>query len=382
MGDREALIDKARGIDILEAALRMGAALRRSSPSEHCGPCPMCGGHDRFSVNTRKQIFHCRNCMSKGDPADVIALTMKKEGKSFEEAVEWLTNQDMPSRPVAPRADREAAETKYREKEIDTARGIWRAGGSIEGTPAEAYLEARGIDHLPPGYELRFIASQPYWHAWKGEAEPSVIHRGAVLLGKVTDDKGDIIGCHITWLDADRPGDKVKLPNRDWREGDNPKDRFLDPKKLRGSKRRAAERIQTPKGGGKRLVIGEGRETVLSVWLAERATMKASWSHYWSAIDLGHLAGKAASQVNHPTLKGPKGRPARVGIAVPAEDATTILIPDEVTEIVLLGDGDSEHFATELALRRAAARYERQGRVIKIAWAPEGQDFNDLLGVA
>jgi hypothetical protein len=37
---------------------------------------------------------------------------------------------------------------------------------------------------------------------------------------------------------------------------------------------------------------------------------------------------------------------------------------------------------TENAMERAARRYARQGRVIRIAFAPSGLDFNDLLKAA
>jgi hypothetical protein len=39
---------------------------------ERAGPCPVCGGRDRFSVNVRKQVFNCRGCQIGGD---VIKLT-------------------------------------------------------------------------------------------------------------------------------------------------------------------------------------------------------------------------------------------------------------------------------------------------------------------
>jgi len=65
---------------------------------------------------------------------------------------------------------------------------------------------------------------------------------------------------------------------------------------------------------------------------------------------------------------------------VPAEDDGHGLgIPDHVTDILLLGDGDSDRPTTENALRRFAARWTRPGRRIRAAWADEGGDFNDML---
>jgi hypothetical protein len=56
-----------------------------------------------------------------------------------------------------------------------------------------------------------------------------------------------------------------------------------------------------------------------------------------------------------------------------------IAVPDSISDIVLLGDGDSDRFVTGCALVRAAARFARPGRTVRAAWAPAGKDFNDLL---
>lgn len=373
--EREAWVEQARAADILSAAQRLGAALKRAG-SEWVGPCPAgCSSHDGFSVNPRKNVFNCRK---GGDGGDVIRLVMHAKACDFNAAVTWINDESAPA-PERKARPNPPDDAKYREKEIAKARGIWAAGVAIAGTAAEAYLRARGIDRLPPGYELRFAAEQPYWHKADNDIEAKVIHSGPALLGALSLPDLTITGCHITWLNPDQPGHKLALWDPDTMgEGKTPM--LLPAKKLRGSKRRAAEKIQNPKGGGKRLVLGEGRETVLSVWLAERATMRAAWTYYWSAIDLGHLGGKARDTVVHPTLMRPDGKPLRVPGPIPDQQPERDLaIPDEVTELVLLGDGDSDRFTTEMALRRAGARFDRQGRVCKIAWAPEGQDFNDML---
>jgi len=70
-------------------AERYGATLRRAAVNEFVGPCPVCGGKDRFSVNIRKRLFNCRQCSAGGD---AIALAMHVKGYSFAEAVEDLTD--------------------------------------------------------------------------------------------------------------------------------------------------------------------------------------------------------------------------------------------------------------------------------------------------
>ena len=55
------------------------------------------------------------------------------------------------------------------------------------------------------------------------------------------------------------------------------------------------------------------------------------------------------------------------------------MIPDSVIELILLGDGDSDPFTTQMALARGAARYARPGLSVRVAMAPQGRDFNDVL---
>lgn len=103
----------------------------------------------------------------------------------------------------------------------------------------------------------------------------------------------------------------------------------------------------------------------------------------WSSVSLGNLCGRALDRVRHPTLTitdslnrvrrklVPGTQPDPASVALP--------IPESVTELWLLGDGDSDPFETEVALRRAQARYRVPGRTVRIAWAERGQDFNDML---
>jgi DNA primase len=57
---------------------------------EFAGPCPFCGGKDRFRVwpNADSPGFWCRQCEAHGD---VFSYLMKREGLAFGEAVEWVS---------------------------------------------------------------------------------------------------------------------------------------------------------------------------------------------------------------------------------------------------------------------------------------------------
>jgi hypothetical protein len=55
--------------------------------------CPKCGGDDRFSINTAKQVFDCRGC---GKGGDVIALVQLLDCADFKSACATLTSQPPP----------------------------------------------------------------------------------------------------------------------------------------------------------------------------------------------------------------------------------------------------------------------------------------------
>ena len=88
-------LEEARAIRIEDEAARRGIKLR--GVNERSGPCPACGGEDRFSINIKKQLWNCRGCQTGGD---VIALVRHLDGVSFEDALEMLAG-----RPAARRLD-------------------------------------------------------------------------------------------------------------------------------------------------------------------------------------------------------------------------------------------------------------------------------------
>jgi DNA primase len=75
----EAWTARARTVRIEDETARRGIKLKRVG-AEQVGPCPKCGGEDRFSINVKKQVFHCRGCDGGGD---VIALVKHLDGCDF-----------------------------------------------------------------------------------------------------------------------------------------------------------------------------------------------------------------------------------------------------------------------------------------------------------
>jgi hypothetical protein len=83
--------DRARAVLIQNEIDRRGIKL--SGSVERYGPCPKCGGEDRFSINISKQVFNCRGCDKGGD---VIALVEHLDGVDFIAAGTTLTGEPPP----------------------------------------------------------------------------------------------------------------------------------------------------------------------------------------------------------------------------------------------------------------------------------------------
>ena len=78
---RADLLERARGVRLEDEIAHRGIKLRRQG-SELIGPCPRCGGADRFGINIRKQVFNCRGCGASG--GDTIALVRFLDPASLE----------------------------------------------------------------------------------------------------------------------------------------------------------------------------------------------------------------------------------------------------------------------------------------------------------
>ena len=393
-------IDDARARSPLEVAQSIGFAPKNRTGNERFGPCPTCGGNDRFSLvlrGSKAGVFHCRGCGAKG--AGAIDLVMQIRGLDFMKACEELAGpppkgstwtdadraawEERRAREAREREDlaakREAEAQRYREAERARLFSLWRnealplsaAVAKATGSSARAYLEARGID-VPEICALRQVRALPYFHGEDAQGKLKAIHTGPAMLAVFQRVDGRFGGLHITWFDPARPGEKMRLLDEDGE--------VLPAKKMRGTKSGCAIPIcgAAPTQIG-RLFLGEGIETVLSVRTAlARAGRLMKSDGFWTSGDLGNLGGPHVETLPHPILKDAAGRARRVPGPQPGP-GPAIVIPPNVRELVLLGDGDSDPFLTQHALARAAARWRRPGLAIRTVMAPEGADFNDVL---
>ncbi|TDT94529.1 CHC2-type zinc finger protein [Azorhizobium sp. AG788] len=394
--DFDAWVKAARDVSCLAVLDRRGIKLRRAG-TEHVGPCPVCGGTDRFGVHARKDIWICRG---SGRGGDAIALVQYLDGADFLGACETLTGRKAPRgegtrlspEELARRAEeRRAAEAKreaqaadYRERERrHLFHEQWLKAQPAHAAPMLAgYFARRGLALPEPCKALRFLPDAPYFN---GEVEddrarkvPRLVHRGPAMLAAITDAEGVFRGLHCTWLDLAQPKGKAVIADPETGE-------LLPAKKVRGSMK-GGRILLAPAASGtpRRSVAGEGIETVAA---ARTALLTTSGIHadceFAVGISLGNLTGKATETVPHPTLKRTdslgRTRAQRVPGPQPDMESPAMFVPDTVTHLTLLADGDSDPFATRCAMERAQARHAAPGRFVTVAWPPEGLDFNDML---
>ncbi|MGQ3674270.1 DUF7146 domain-containing protein [Xanthobacter sp. TB0139] len=395
--DLSAWVEDARAVRVEEVLSRRSIKLRRAG-NELVGPCPVCGGRDRFSVNPPKNLWNCRHA---GRGGDAIALVEYLDDADFLAACETLTGRAPPRgegqraspeelaareqarrvREDEARALEERRRGRYREAERDRCFAQWRRSLPLAGSLAETYLrELRGLD-VPSGAHLRFAPDMPYFHGVEkdeaGRRRPRRIGSGPAMLAAMTDGAGNFRGLHMTWLDLARAKGKAAFIDPDSGE-------VLPAKKCRGTV--LGSRIVLSPGGPEPVgqCSGEGIETTLAMWSALRRAGGLPEGWLWAAgITLGNLTGKALETVRHPTevrvtAKGHK-RAVKVPGPVPALDEPAMPVPESVRDLVLLADGDSEPFFTRQAMARAEARHAREGLRVVTYWPATEADCNDMI---
>ena len=109
-----------------------GGTLRKAATTnggEWCGPCPFCGGNDRFRVwpNEEGGRYWCRGC---GKAGDAIQYLRDKRGFSFSEAcrvVGWGPDREIlaerPARPARPAA--------WEPKEATAPPAVWHEAARV-----------------------------------------------------------------------------------------------------------------------------------------------------------------------------------------------------------------------------------------------------------
>lgn len=393
----ERWVEEARAVKIEHVAEALG--IRMPARGEYQGPCPACNGTDRFSINTKKQVFNCRG--SGG--GDALAMVQHVNGCDFVAACEYVNNSPPPSRDSTyrdrdPEVERERREERkdaeierQRQEEADTAKKLNNAAALFErgelmgvkykispiaATQAEDYLESRGIPlNVFEPSDLRFVYDLLYKGFADEEAtEETDLGHFHCMIAAVRDARGRIQGVHRTYLN---PGGSKKLIC--------PGDRSRNKAKKGTFKMMGGLIMLKPPVHGL-LAVAEGVETALS-WL----TMAdfGAWGDAYigagvaAAYSLGNLTGAATGSIPHP--KPPRGRQnATIPNGEPDMQSLAMSIPEGVNRLLLLGDGDVDsdgEFKRETVAKLATgkARFQKLGFEVSSCIADRGMDFNDML---
>ena len=158
-----------------EIAARLG--LRRTGPRDWNGPCPLCGGRDRFHVRDGdgRGLVGCRVCMD-GQPehekraryGEVMAL-LRGEGLNGRPRISAPPQRTTQSRPMPTEQDRQAV-----------ARRIWHDAAPIPTDPehpARLWFEAWSVwpPDAPVPPSLQWLDSGAFREEWEGKPAAGAI---------------------------------------------------------------------------------------------------------------------------------------------------------------------------------------------------------------
>ena len=167
-----------------DLAARMN--LRRAGAGSWRGACPACGYPGTFSLRERdgRTLWSCASCQDR----DALTGAVRDAAGG-----EWT-----PPAPHAP-PQREGLSTA---RKTALAVAMWSEALPVEGTPAEAYLRARGVMEawhrwamLPEGPQLRFHPRVR--HPEVEGLRPALL----ALVRRATD--GEAVAIHRTYLRPD-----------------------------------------------------------------------------------------------------------------------------------------------------------------------------------
>lgn len=224
------------------------------------GPCPICGGVDRWRFTNYRQRgdWICNQCGA----GNAFALLMRLNGWTFAEARRAVIDAAGIGNGNAPRA----APAKPSVTVPELAQPTRRVRDLLRTSCAPSdvldvvrYLKSRHVFPLPRGCALRAHVGADYFE------DCAPIGRYPALLAPVTDAAGDFVTLHCTYLERG-----AKLANR-------------APRKLLGKltgRRGCAVRLAPATDV---LGIAEGIETAL-------AAMRLHRIPTWSALNAGMLA--------------------------------------------------------------------------------------------
>jgi putative DNA primase/helicase len=267
------------------------------------GPCPVCGGKDRFRFDDKegRGTFYCSGSCGAGDGPKLIML---KTGMRFADLADEIrrrlgeTTEEAPRPGVDPQRHRQACRT------------LWQGSTPVFDDEAAHYLKGRGLAGPWP-HALRFCAKASVTGHPTKAALPA-------LVALVTAPDGANVNIHRTYLEQGR---KAGMPA---------------PRKMMPGSVPEGSAIRLGAHDG-RLGIAEGIETALMVrqrfgitcWSAIDAEKLKRFAipddvkelHVFGDNDLNYVGQAAAFELGRRASLLPNG-PDRVIVSIPPKPGT------------------------------------------------------------
>ena len=317
---------------------------------DYFGCCPFHGERTAsFTVNDDKQFYHCFGCGAHGDHFKYL---QERKGLTFIEALKMLQADagisfDTPANRAeieAKRIARQKSEEESARQRQESARGLWHHAAPMKGTPAQAYLESRGIDFARLG---KFPGAIRYRHdCWNAELGRKI----PAMVTAIIDLSGKHVATHRTFLEHDGTG---------WKKA-----RLETDKSILGQFKGAAMPIHKGQHqhtlrdipAGTPVYVSEGIEDALTIAMAE-----------------------------------PQRRVLAAGTL---DKIGSLILPPQAGNLIIVGQWDKRRddgkrsavdaLEDQIALQQqqadAQASDDGEVRRVQIIWPPQGyKDFNDVL---
>ena len=150
------------------------------------GPCPICGGRDRFRFDDKdgRGTWFCNACRA----GDGISLLVRVNRWTFREVADRI-------RPLLGEAVERRSPAPVGGDPIEACRLLWLRGRKIDpGDMVSAYLAGRGLE-APASADLRFLPDCHVTGVSGRQAMPA-------MLALVRDPNGEGASVHRTYLDG------------------------------------------------------------------------------------------------------------------------------------------------------------------------------------
>jgi putative DNA primase/helicase len=311
-------IEKARAV-LIEAELARRRIFLQGRGLERAGPCPVCGGADRFSINVRKQLWNCRGCRKGGRNA--IGLVQHLDRVSFRNAVALLAGEPTQANGQSRQAPNLPATVSPQPEDSrrQAALSIWHGAQDPRGTLVEAHFKSRALN-LPneaANEAIRFHGGCKFGSEWF----PAMV----CLVRNIVANEPQ--GVHRTALGPD--GTAIKRDGKTFR---------LSLGQITGGVIKLNPDEDVEQG----LCIGEGIETCLS-------GRQIGYRPVWSAVSKSGVA-------SFPVLPG-------------------------IVGLTIFGERDEKE-QSEKSIRACAERSLMAGIETQAVWPLVGNDLNDEIRAA